>query len=76
MAIFKNDKSPNFFAPFGPTMGYFKMPTEMINFLNESMDKKLDDFSDYLVGKVSQELHFDKQTRKYVGEKLFNFVVD
>ncbi len=76
MPILTNEKSPNFFSPFGPTMGYFKMPTEMVNFLNESMDKKLDDFSNYLVGKVSQELHFDKETRKYAAENLFGFVLD
>ena len=35
MPILKNDKSPSFFAPFGPTMGYFKMPTEMVEFLKE-----------------------------------------
>ena len=34
-------------APFGPTMGYFKMPNEMVDYLNNSIDKKLDDFSDY-----------------------------
>ena len=60
MTIFKTDKNPHFFAPFGPTMGYFKMPDNLVNFLNKSMDKKLDDFSDHLVGKVTQELHFDK----------------
>jgi len=60
MTIFKPNKDQCFIAPFGPTMGYFKMPNEMVEYLNNSIDKKLDDFSDYLVGKVSQELHFIK----------------
>ncbi|MDC1035923.1 hypothetical protein OAQ98_05535 [Alphaproteobacteria bacterium] len=53
MTIFKPNKDQCFIAPFGPTMGYFKMPNEMVEYLNNSIDKKLDDFSDYLVGKVS-----------------------
>jgi hypothetical protein len=57
-------------------MGYFKMPNEMVEYLNNSIDKKLDDFSDYLVGKVSQELHFDKELRHYVSSKLLGFIVD
>ena len=76
MTLLKNDKSPSFFAPFGPSMGYYKMPTEMVDFLNKSMEKKLDDFSDNLVGKVTQELHFDKETRQYAAEKLVGFIVD
>lgn len=76
MTILKEKKNPYFFAPFGPTMGYFKMPNHMVDFLNDKMDRKLDDFSDYLVGKVSQELHFDKETRKYAGEQLTDFIID
>ena len=76
MSILKNENKPSFFAPFGPTMGYFKMPPEMVEYLNKSMDKNLDDFSDYLVGKVSQELHFDKDTRKYAADELTQFIID
>ena len=76
MTIFKTDKNPHFFAPFGPTMGYFKMPDNLVNFLNKSMDKKLDDFSDHLVGKVTQELHFDKDIRKYTANNLLKFIID
>ena len=63
MTIFKPNNDQCFMAPFGPTMGYFKMPNEMVDYLNNSIDKKLDDFSDFLVGKVTQELHFDKDIR-------------
>ena len=76
MAIFKPNNNKCFMAPFGPTMGYFKMPNEMVDYLNNSIDKELDDFSDYLVGKVSQELHFDKEIRQYVSSKLLNFIVE
>lgn len=50
MPILKNDKNPHFFTPFGPTMGYFKMPSEMVEFLNKNMDKGLKDNSENLVG--------------------------
>ena len=76
MPILKNDKDVNFFSPFGPTMGYFKMPSEMVDFLNRNMDEKLIDHSDHLVGKVSQELRFDKEIVNYVSEKLIKFIID
>tara|TARA_Y100000991_G_C21811904_1_gene280065 strand:- start:7 stop:645 length:639 start_codon:yes stop_codon:yes gene_type:complete len=76
MTIFSSDNSPNFFSPFGPTMGYYKMPKSMVDHLNKSMDKKLDDFSDFLVGKVTQELHFDKETRSFAANNLLNFIID
>ena len=38
--------------------------------------KNLDDFSDYLVGKVSQELHFDKDTRNFAANKLLDFIIN
>ena len=76
MTIFKPNNDQCFMAPFGPTMGYFKMPDEMVDYLNNSIDKKLDDFSDFLVGKVTQELHFDKDIRSYVSSKLLKFIVD
>ena len=76
MSILNNKNSPSFFSPFGPTMGYFKMPGTLVEFLNNNIDKQLDDFSDYLVGKVSQELHFDKEIRKHVADYLIDFIVD
>ena len=76
MTILENKQNPYFFAPFGPTMGYYKMPSEMVDYLNNNMDKKLDDYSDNLVGKVSQELRFDNEIRNYVGKKLIKFIID
>jgi hypothetical protein len=74
--ILKNNKNPHFFTPFGPTMGYFKMPSEMVEFLNKNMDKGLKDNSENLVGKVTQELRFDTDIKNYAAEKLLEFIVD
>ena len=49
------------FAPFGPTMGYYRMPEELAEQLNSKMSDRLGDYSDHLVGKVSQELAFDDE---------------
>ena len=76
MPILKNDKNPHFFTPFGPTMGYFKMPSEMVEFFNKNMDKRLKDNSENLVGKVTQELRFDTDIKNYAVEKLLEFIVD
>lgn len=53
MIIFNLDKRP-IFSPFGPTIGYFKMSQSMVDYLNDSMDKKLDDFPDHIVAKVKK----------------------
>jgi len=58
--IFKPTKDKEFFAPFGPVMGYFRMPETLVDQLNAAMSDRLNDHSDYLVGKVSQELAFDQ----------------
>ena len=76
MTILNNDKTPYFFAPFGPTMGYLKMPSEMVEFLNKSIDKELKDYSDNLVGKVTQELRFDSEIKAYAYNQLNQFIID
>jgi len=58
--IFVPKKDKEFFAPFGPVMGYFKMPPALVDQLNAAMSDQLQDHSDNLVGKVSQELLFDQ----------------
>ena len=52
--IFKPQKEMELFAPFGPTMGYYRMPDELVEKLNSKMSDKLKDYSDNLVGKVKQ----------------------
>ncbi|WDI32368.1 putative 2OG-Fe(II) oxygenase [Hyphococcus flavus] len=58
--IFKPTKDKEFFTPFGPVMGYFKMPAAFVEQMNAAMSEQLADHSDHLVGKVRQELRFDQ----------------
>ena len=74
--IFNPSADQEFFAPFGPVMGYFKMPDEMVTQLNAAMTDKLRDHSDHLVGKVSQELAFDEPTMELAGGGLKKFIRD
>jgi len=72
--IFKPQKDMELFAPFGPTMGYYRMPEELVEKLNSKMSDKLQDYSDNLVGKVSEELAFDEEIVKIAQEGLGQFV--
>ena len=72
--IFKPEKDMELFAPFGPTMGYYRMPEELVDKLNSKMSDKLQDYSDNLVGKVSEELAFDEEIVKIAQEGLGQFV--
>ena len=53
MTIFKASENQQFLAPFGPTIGYYKMPNNLVDTLNQSIHKNLEDNSERLVGKVS-----------------------
>ena len=72
--IFKPQKEMELFAPFGPTMGYYRMPDELVDKLNSKMSDKLKDYSDNLVGKVKAELAFDDEIIKIAQEGLGQFV--
>ena len=72
--IFKPQKKMELFAPFGPTMGYYRMPDELVEKLNSKMSDKLKDYSDNLVGKVKAELAFDKEIVDIAQEGLGQFV--
>ena len=48
--IFTPSKDTEFLNPFGPTMGYYKMPPELVDNLNAGMSESLNDYSDNLVG--------------------------
>ena len=72
--IFKPEKDIHLLAPFGPTMGYYRMPEELVNNLNDKMSDKLDDYSENLVGKVSAELAFDDEIIKIAQEGLGRFI--
>ncbi len=73
--IFTPEKDMQLFAPFGPTMGYYRMPDEFVNKLNDKMSAKLKDYSDKLVGKVSEELAFDDEIILIAQKGLAEFVL-
>jgi len=72
--IYKPQKDIELFAPFGPTMGYFRMPDKLVESLNSKMSDRLEDYSDNLVGKVKEELAFDDEIIKIAQEGLGQFV--
>ena len=72
--IFTPKEDVQFISPFGPTMGYFKMPQEMVDGLNNCIDDNLEDYSDYLVGKVTQELAFTEEAKSIATKGLSNFI--
>lgn len=76
MTIYTPNSDKEFFSPFGPTVGYFKMPNHLVNKLNSSIDKDLKDHSMELVGKVSQELRFDKEITDFAYNNLYEFITE
>jgi hypothetical protein len=72
--IFTPEKDIQLFAPFGPTMGYYRMPNDVVDELNDKMSTRLDDYSDQLVGKVSEELAFDDDIKLIAQKSLGQFV--
>ena len=72
--IFTPEKDVQLFAPFGPTMGYYRMQDELVDKLNDRMSARLEDYSDQLVGKVSEELAFDDEIIRIAKEGLGQFV--
>lgn len=74
MSIYTPTSEKSFLAPFGPTVGYFKMDDDTVKNLNSMMSDRLEDYSDKLVGKVSQELRFTDEIKNYIGQKLVQFL--
>ena len=74
--IYKNNKDKEIFNPFGPPLGYYKLPKDVVDYLNNSMNEKLEDFSNFLVGKVSEELKFDNEITNYIGSKIVDFAIE
>lgn len=72
--IYTPKKDMELFAPFGPTMGYYRMPDDVVDELNDKMSTRLDDYSDQLVGKVSEELAFDDEIKLIAQKSLGQFV--
>lgn len=74
--IYRPKSDKEFFAPFGPTMGYFRMPEALVAELNNAMSQSLSDHSDHLVGKVRQELAFDQHAVEIAGRSLSQVVCE
>ncbi|MEL7491620.1 MAG: putative 2OG-Fe(II) oxygenase [Pseudomonadota bacterium] len=72
--IFTPTKDREFFAPFGPVLGYYKLPVELVDTLNNAMSEQLRDYSDQLVGKVHQELQFDNPLLETAGRAIKDFI--
>lgn len=75
-SIYIPNSEKDFFAPFGPTMAYYKMPGELVTALNDCMTEKLADHSANLVGKVSEELLFGEHAIKTAGNGLKEIIVE
>ncbi len=56
--IFTPSQDEQFITPFSPIIGYKKLSPSFVEKLNNSMNDKLEDWSDTLVGKVKEELKF------------------
>ena len=72
--IYKPTEPMEFLAPFGPTMGYFRLPAQTIDALNGCLNDKLEDYSGNLVGKVKEELKFDEEAQAIALSAVSNFV--
>ena len=63
-----------YIAPFGPVMGYKKMSKKFLKKMNGFMNPDLEDWSDQLVGKVKQELKFNKEAEQLWLDEFSTFI--
>lgn len=56
--------------PFGPLVAKVKLSDALVNYLNDSLDSSLNDFSNQLVGKVKEELAFSEEISQHVINEL------
>ena len=73
--IFTPSQDEQFITPFSPIMGYKKLSPSFVEKLNNSLNDKLEDWSDRLVGKVKQELRFSDDTLKSFFEEMKDFIM-
>ena len=68
------------YSPFGPLIGYKKLSNELVNILNEGVNnhekgsETLEDHSDYLVGKIQEELTFSEHHVAATMRELIPFI--
>jgi len=67
-------KDEEYVAPFGPVMGYKKLTPSFVKKMNTLMKMELDDWSDNLVGKVKQELRFNKEIESLWLKEVSQFI--
>ena len=73
--IFTPQQDEQFITPFSPIIGYKKLSPSFVEKLNNSMNDKLEDWSDNLVGKVKQELKFDVDIINFFIEEMKDFIM-
>ena len=73
--IFTPQQDEQFITPFSPIIGYKKLSPSFVEKLNNSMNDKLEDWSDNLVGKVKQELKFDDDIINLFIEEMKDFIM-
>lgn len=73
--IFTPSQDEQFITPFSPVMGYKKLSPSFVEKLNNSMNNELEDWSDQLVGKVTQELKFSDDIEKAFFEEMKDFIM-
>ena len=69
----KNDEE--ILTPFSPVMGYKKMSDAFVQKCNDAVNDEMEDWSDNLVGKVSQELKFTDELNQAWSEEFGQFLM-
>ena len=67
-------KNEEYISPFGPSMAYKKLTPTFVKTMNTLMTDELPDFSDQLVGKVKQELEFNKEIEALWMKEVSSFI--
>ena len=73
--IFTPNQDEQFIAPFSPLLGYKKLSPSFVEKLNNSMNDKLEDWSDTLVGKVKAELKFNESLMDSFFKEMQDFIM-
>ena len=58
------------YTPFGPPIGYYRLADGDVEKLNGCLHARLEDNSQNLVGKVDQELAFDRAALEAAGRAV------
>ena len=73
--IFTPQQDEQFITPFSPIIGYKKLSPSFVEKLNNSLNDKLEDCSDTLVGKVKEELRFPEELVNSFFEEMKDFIM-